>query len=74
MYLLKHKGFSPEENIIHDFAAGLGVDDSIQIDLTVIVFLWWEVPCLQDPQREPGVKVTKVITVWILALIQAAGK
>ena len=36
---LKHEGLPPEEDVVHDLAAGLSVEDAIQVDLAEVLLL-----------------------------------
>ena len=65
---LKDKRLSPEENLIHHFAAGQSIEDAIEVDFTVVAFLGLEVAGLHDPYGELCVKTTQVVTIWTLAL------
>ena len=48
--LLENEGFSPEEDVVHDLEAGLGVDDSVEVDLTEVLLLGLQVPGLHYPE------------------------
>ena len=72
--LLKRKGFSPEENVVHHLAAGACVEDAVERDLAVVSLLGLQIAGLQDPQGEVGVDATHVIPVGSLAICQAGDR
>ena len=70
---LKHKRLPPEQDIIHEFTAGSGIEDSVERDLTVISLLGVETPGLQDPEREMRVNSTHMVSVGAVAVCEAGG-
>ena len=71
---LKDEWFPPEENVLHDFTAGLGIEDSVEVNLTEVLLLLLQVPCLHHPHRQLSVQPSEVITVRSSAVIEANGE
>ena len=68
---LELEGLSPEEDVVHDLAAGAGVEDLVEGYLAVVPLLGLEGPGLKDPHRELGVDPTHVVLVGTLAVGEA---
>ena len=49
---LEDKWLPPKENLVHELAACLCIEDAIEIDFTVVVFLGLQVAGLHDPDGE----------------------
>ena len=69
-YSLKNKRLSPEEDVIHHLAAGLGIQDPIEMNLTIVLALGLKVPSLKDAQRQLCVQPTQVIPIGPVTLVQ----
>ena len=69
---LKLKGFSPEEAVVHEFAACPRVEDFVEGQFAVVAFLGREGPGLEDPHRKIRVHSTDVVPVWTVALRETA--
>ena len=68
---LKDKRLSPEENIVHDLATGLCIENTVEEDLAVVPLLWNKVPGFQQPERKVRVQATNMITIGTLTVIKA---
>ena len=70
-YSLEDKWLPPKENFVHELAACLCIEDSIEVDLTVIVFLGLQVASLHDPDRELCIKTSEMVSIGTLTFKQA---
>ena len=67
---LKLESFSPEETVVHEFAAGSRVEDAVERDLAVVPLLRREGTGLENPHRQLGVNTTHVVPVGAMALCE----
>ena len=70
-YSLEDKRLPPEKDLVHELAACLCIENSIEVDLTVIVFLGLQVASLHDPDRELCIKTSEMVSIGTLTFKQA---
>ncbi len=56
---------------MHGFAAGLSIENPVEVDFAEIFLLGLHVACLHDPDGELGVQPTQVVSVGSAAVVQA---
>ena len=70
-YSLEDKRLPPKEDLIHELAACLCIEDTIEVDFTVVVFLGLQVAGLHDPDRELCIKASEMVSIGTLTFKQA---
>lgn len=68
---LKHEWLPPEEDILHELAACLCVQDPVEVDLTEVLLLGLKIAGLHHPDGKLGVQSTQMITVRSPAVVKA---
>lgn len=56
---------------MHGFAAGLRIEDPVEVDLAEVLLLGLQVACLHDPDGELGVQPAQVVPIGPAAVVQA---
>ena len=70
-YSLEDKRLPPKEDLVHELAACLCIEDTIEVDFTVVVFLGLQVAGLHDPDRELCIKASEMVSIGTLTFKQA---